>query len=128
MGALLVIKDDLKLRGLIEGILPADQAKAAGKGDTPAISPLKREERGQEVSDLTLAEVVREFLRAERDTGNADHIHESIIEKVERSLIGIILEEERGNQVRAAKKLGITRYTLRKKIKDLQIITRVVIL
>jgi DNA-binding NtrC family response regulator len=36
------------------------------------------------------------------------------------------LEEEKGNQVRAAKRLGINRNTLRKKMKDLQIIPRVV--
>jgi DNA-binding protein Fis len=38
----------------------------------------------------------------------------------------MVLEEERGNQVRAARRLGINRNTLRKKMKDLQIITRVV--
>jgi two-component system nitrogen regulation response regulator GlnG len=53
-------------------------------------------------------------------------IHDDIIGKIEKSLIGIILEEEKGNQVRAAKRLGINRNTLRKKIKDLQITSRVI--
>ncbi|MBI5969031.1 MAG: hypothetical protein HY882_14385 [Deltaproteobacteria bacterium] len=35
-------------------------------------------------------------------------------------------EEGKGNQVRTARRLGINRNTLRKKMKDLQIIPRVV--
>ena len=73
-----------------------------------------------------MEEVLREVLKSEVQTGNADHIHESVIGKVERALIGMVLEEERGNQVRAARRLGINRNTLRKKMKDLHIITRVI--
>jgi len=36
-----------------------------------------------------LAEVVREVLKSEVNTGNEDHIHESVIGKVERALIGM---------------------------------------
>ena len=128
MARILVIEDDPKLRGLIEKILPAGQFRVAGKEDNPTTSLLTHGERGKEASDLALGEVVREFLKAKMDTSNDGHIFESIIEKVERVLIGIILEEEQGNQVRAAKKLGITRNTLRAKIRNLQIITRVVVL
>ena len=75
---------------------------------------------------MSFEEIVREVIKVEVHTGNADNIHETIIGKVERALIGIILEEENGNQVRASKKLGINRNTLRKKMKDLHISTRVV--
>jgi DNA-binding protein Fis len=127
MGAILVIKDDHELQGLIEKILPANRAGVAGK-DFPG--PLQRpiSPKGLNLGDpaWALAEVIREVLKSEVETGNADHIHESVIGKVERALIGMVLEEERGNQVRAARRLGINRNTLRKKMKDLQIITRVV--
>jgi two-component system nitrogen regulation response regulator GlnG len=75
---------------------------------------------------LGLEEAVREYLRMGIGTGKDGSIHEFIIGKVERALIGLILEEEKGNQVRAAKRLGINRNTLRKKMKDLRIIPRVV--
>lgn len=127
MGAILVIKDDHELEGLIEKILPANRAGVAGR-DFP--EPLQRlfssREQKKEEPSQTLEEVVREVLKSEVHTGNADHIHESVIGKVEKALIGMVLEEERGNQVRAARRLGINRNTLRKKMKDLQIITRVI--
>ena len=127
MAAILVIKDDHELQGLIEKILPLSEARMTGK-DLP--EPLQRlvplKEPKLEEATQALEEVVREALKSEVDTGNKDHIHESVIGKVERALIGMVLEEERGNQVRAARRLGINRNTLRKKMKDLQIITRVV--
>ncbi len=127
MAAILVIEDDHNLKGLIEKILPANQFRIIGKSpdDSGGSIPDPADQRRSD-PNLALEGVVREVLKAEVNTGNADHIHESIIAKVERALIGIVLEEEHGNQVRVAKKLGINRNTLRKKMKDLQISTRVV--
>ena len=71
-------------------------------------------------------EAVRAFLREEVKKNSWGTIHEAIIGKIDKALIGMILEEEKGNQVRAAKRLGINRNTLRKKMKDLQITTRVI--
>ncbi len=127
MGAILVIKDDHELEGLIEKILPANRARANGKSfPEPLQRPLSLKELSLEDSNQALAEAVREVLKSEVHTGNANHIHESVIGKVEKALIGMVLEEERGNQVRAARRLGINRNTLRKKMRDLQISTRVV--
>ncbi len=127
MAAILVIEDDHKLRGLIEKILPPEKLRMIKiDSETPVSAGAKPEVRVKGDSPLSFEEIVREVIKAEVDTGNGDHIHESVIGKVERALIGIILEEERGNQVRASKKLGINRNTLRKKMKDLHISTRVV--
>ena len=127
MAAILVIEDDHNLQGLIEKILPQNKFRFLGKGSgDPAPLPLSSAELIKGDPVLALEGIVREVLKAEVDTGNADHIHGSIIGKVEKALIGIVLEEEHGNQVRAAKRLGINRNTLRKKMKDLQISTRVV--
>jgi len=127
MAAILVIEDDHNLQGLIEKILPQNKIRFLGKdSDDPASLSIPSGEvlKGDPVS--ALEGIVREVLKAEMGTGNADRIHESIIGKVEKALIGIVLEEEHGNQVRSAKRLGINRNTLRKKMKDLQISTRVV--
>jgi len=127
MAAILVIKDDHELQGLIERILPPSEARMTGNNlPEPLQRLLPTKEQKPEEPTQTLEGVVREVVKSEVRTGNDDHIHESVIGKVERALIGMLLEEERGNQVRAARRLGINRNTLRKKMKDLQIITRVV--
>ena len=129
MAAILVIEDDHNVKGLIQKIFPGNKLKILEDqygGLANSVSNPDEQNKGDPKS--VLEDVVREILRAEIDTGNEDHIHESVIGKVERTLIGIVLEDEHGNQVRAAKRLGINRNTLRKKMKELQITTRVVTL
>ena len=127
MAAILVIEDDQEIQSLMEKILPGEKLKMIRRNseDGIALDPTPQR-KSKWAPNLSFEEIVREVIKAEVDTGNADKIHESIIGKVERALIGIILEEEHGNQVRASKKLGMNRNTLRKKMKDLQIIPRVV--
>jgi DNA-binding protein Fis len=127
MAAILVIEDDHNLKGLIRKIFPGDKLRIlqTRSGDRRNPVPIP-DEQNKEDPVLALEQIVREVLKSEVDTGNADHIHQSVIGKVERTLIGIVLEDEHGNQVRAAKRLGINRNTLRKKMKELQIFTRVV--
>ncbi|HYB21789.1 MAG TPA: hypothetical protein VEH09_12715, partial [Thermodesulfobacteriota bacterium] len=84
MAAILVIEDDQNLQGLIEKILPQNKFRFLGKySDDPASlsTPSGGLLRGDPV--LALEGIVREVLKAEMGTGNADHIHESIIGKVE---------------------------------------------
>jgi len=49
------------------------------------------------------------------------NLYETIISEVEKALIKIVLEGTGGNQMKAAKTLGINRNTLRTKIKDYKI-------
>jgi DNA-binding protein Fis len=127
MTAVLFIEGDPGLKGIGRDLLAGEGIKASGKDGSPGSSPLPADARPKQDRDLPLAEVIRKCLRAELNTCSDVHVHERIIGKVERVLIAMILEEEQGNQVRAAKKLGLSRNTLRKKIKDLQIMIRVVI-
>ncbi len=48
-------------------------------------------------------------------------LHDTVMGEVEKALIGLVLKETGGNQVRAAQALGITRTTLRSKIKGYKI-------
>jgi two-component system nitrogen regulation response regulator GlnG len=50
-----------------------------------------------------------------------DGLHDRIIEEVERPLLLATLGAVHGNQLRAARLLGINRNTLRKKLSDLGI-------
>lgn len=51
----------------------------------------------------------------------AFNLYDMVIPEVEKSLIMMVLNETRGNQIRAASLLGINRNTLRSKIKKLGI-------
>lgn len=52
---------------------------------------------------------------------NSD-LYKTVISEVEKALFDIILKETKGNQVRAAKILGINRNTLSKKIREYKLI------
>jgi len=56
---------------------------------------------------------------------NIGRIHNSLVEALEKPLIEKILKQTGGNQVQAAKVLGINRNTLRTKIKLLGIKKRI---
>ncbi len=74
--------------------------------------------------EASLEELVDMKLRASMNGIEAldkGDIHAMVLEQVERSLIRLVLEKCRWNQVKAADVLGINRNTLRKKIAELQI-------
>ena len=50
-----------------------------------------------------------------------DNLHKMIIEATEKPMLQAILAHTRGNQTLASKILGISRITLRKKLKQLNI-------
>ena len=127
MGKILLIEDDRNIQGLIEKIFPKNSLRVLktvsqdkglpGDSVGPGLTP---------PSSAFLDEAVRAFLREEMDKNSWGTVHDAVIGKIEKALIGMILEEEKGNQVRTAKRLGINRNTLRKKMKDLEITTRVI--
>lgn len=50
------------------------------------------------------------------------NLYETVVSEVEKALFSIVLKQTNGNQVRAAKILGINRNTLNKKIKEYRLI------
>jgi two-component system nitrogen regulation response regulator GlnG len=75
--------------------------------------------------DDTLTDAVDRHLQAlftaHGDRLPPDGMYDRIISEVERPLISLALGATRGNQLRAARLLGLNRNTLRKKIKDLDV-------
>jgi two-component system nitrogen regulation response regulator GlnG len=57
------------------------------------------------------------FLRGMTKMENSN-LHETVFSEVEKALISIVLKETQGNQLKAAKLLGINRNTLNKKVKE----------
>ena len=64
---------------------------------------------------------LEEYFFAHKDELPASGLYERVLREVERPLIELSLAATRGNQIRAAKLLGLNRNTLRKKIRDLNI-------
>jgi DNA-binding protein Fis len=128
MGAILLIEDEGNVHGLIEKIFPKKDLKVLKTFSLEQMRDFERQGGRGPTGGMpsVLEETVREYLKKGIDIGNDGTLHEYVIGKVERALIGAVLEEEKGNQVRAARRLGINRNTLRKKMKDLHIITRVI--
>jgi two-component system, NtrC family, nitrogen regulation response regulator GlnG len=74
---------------------------------------------------LSLADAVDHHLQAlfaaHGDRLPPDGMYDRVISEVERPLLSLVLGATRGNQLRAARLLGLNRNTLRKKIKDLDV-------
>lgn len=66
--------------------------------------------------DSRLTSYVKKIKRFEKF-----NLYDMVIPEVEKSLIVMVLQETKGNQVRAARLLGINRNTLRSKIRKLKI-------
>ena len=75
---------------------------------------------GDNVSASIVQHLTRYF-QAHGDNLPPDGLYERIIREVERPLIQQCLSATRGNQIKAARLLGINRNTLRKKIRALKI-------
>lgn len=80
--------------------------------ETQATSQSVKQEQG--LQDLVYSLVTR-FL-AENKTKSIDDLYDMILSEVEPPLLQAVMEKRRGNQLQAAKMLGISRGTIRKKL------------
>lgn len=80
-----------------------------------------------DMDEIALEDIVRKKLASflsKWDGYDVEDLYDAVMNRVEKPLLELILERTRGNQIRAAKMLGINRNTLHKKIKELKIVTR----
>lgn len=76
------------------------------------------------LQQITLPEYVEQSLQGyvqKLTPSTGEGIYDLLMRQVERPLIQMVLERTRGNQVQASKILGMSRNTLRKKIRELRI-------
>lgn len=78
-------------------------------------SQQEREEPGQKSFSDDVEKMVDQLISQNSSDGN---IYNLALEKFERPMLGSILQHVQGNQIKAAKLLGINRNTLRKKLTD----------
>jgi two-component system nitrogen regulation response regulator GlnG len=70
--------------------------------------------------DMTLDRLIERSVAADLASGHND-LYDRLLQTVERPLIRAVLTATRGNQVKAAERLGLNRNTLRKKILALEL-------
>lgn len=81
--------------------------------DTPiTLTQATKQEQG--LQDLVYS-LVTKFL-AENKGKSIDDLYDMILAEVEPPLLQAVMEKRRGNQLQAAKMLGISRGTIRKKL------------
>jgi Fis family transcriptional regulator len=78
-----------------------------------------RADRGEPLSECVRT-AMRQYLRG-LGGHQVNDLHRLVIEEVERPLFQTVLEHTRGNQTLAARLLGISRSTLRKRLADYHI-------
>lgn len=85
------------------------------------------DERPADPKDANLASYVEQklgdFVRA-MNVGSGKNLYPTLMRAVERPLIELALKETNGNQLKAARLLGLNRNTLRKKILEFEISVR----
>ncbi len=73
-----------------------------------------QEHKEQGLQDLVY-DLVNRFL-SDNKGGNITELYDMILQEVEPPLLQAVMERKRGNQLQAAKLLGISRGTIRKKL------------
>ncbi|MGC1809463.1 MAG: helix-turn-helix domain-containing protein, partial [Candidatus Binataceae bacterium] len=94
--------DDIELARSI--VAPASAANSAASGDSAALAGI-------------IAGRIGEWLDA-ADGSEPRDLYEKLVGEIEKPLIELALRRTGGNQVKAARMLGLNRNTLRKKITD----------
>jgi two-component system nitrogen regulation response regulator GlnG len=87
------------------------EAPATRSGDTPA---------GESLGEA-VERHLGDYFAAHSDSLPASGLYDRVLHEIERPLIQLSLNATNGNQLQAAKLLGINRNTLRKKIRELDI-------
>ena len=100
-----------------DAITAAAVEEALGEGSAGIVS---LPPAGEGIADAIEAHLTRYFMMFDDDTP-PDGLYDRVLAEVERPLLTLSLLATNGNQIRAAKMLGINRNTLRKKLNDLRI-------
>jgi two-component system nitrogen regulation response regulator GlnG len=109
-----------------QDVIGAEVVRRELSAETPAETPAEGTDATPEAAgDSSIGAAVERHLRAyfaahERDLP-ASGLHGRVVREVERPLIELSLAVTGGNQIKAAKMLGLNRNTLRKKIRELDI-------
>lgn len=83
--------------------------------DTQTTTPQSTEAQQEQGLQDLVYDLVNRFL-SENKGANITELYDMILQEVEPPLLQAVMERKRGNQLQAAKLLGISRGTIRKKL------------
>jgi Nif-specific regulatory protein len=86
--------------------------------------PINMRTMGRKASAADMGEpeeVIQRLVKSIRRSGTRHNLHQRIISRVEKALIQQVLESNDYTQIKAAEELGLSRNTVRRKIKELGI-------
>lgn len=118
MITLLVVEDQKKVYELLAQALRKEGYSFVDEASSGGIIKIIRKSNGER--EASLGEKILELQNILLQTKDGE-VYKSVVEEVEKPLIESALERADGNQLKAAKILGINRNTLRTKIKKLNI-------
>jgi two-component system nitrogen regulation response regulator GlnG len=100
-----------------------DVALAEAEAPPAAVDAKRGTTREHETASLGLAveQHLSRYFAAHGDALPPSGLYDRVLREMERPLLSIALAATRGNQVQAARLLGVNRNTLRKKIRDLEL-------
>ncbi|MCE0732216.1 DNA-binding transcriptional regulator Fis [Halomonas sp. G15] len=101
--------------------LPSDPELSTGRQLDDASPDLAAQEGGQQPLREAVELSMRSYF-AHLDGGDVTGLYAMVMAEVEAPLLASVLEHTQGNQTRAAEMLGLNRGTLRKKLKQYDLI------
>ncbi len=118
MITILVLDDERKVVGLLSEVLKKEGYSIFNEPESEGLIKIIKKEDIQAglVSDKKILEIEDSLMREKNGI-----LYKSLLDEVERPLLESVLEKTEGNQLKAAKILGINRNTLRSKIQKLDI-------
>ncbi len=105
----------------LESVMKQSLLTARGNVLLPEFVPLLAVEETQAILNKADYDSVSESFIAERIAAGSNNLHAEAIATAEHTLFSQVLEHTRGNQLKASGILGISRVTLRSKLKSLGI-------
>nr|WP_298248888.1 DNA-binding transcriptional regulator Fis [uncultured Halomonas sp.] len=101
--------------------LPSDPALSQDRPPNEATTELASSQAGQQPLREAVDLSMRRYF-AHLDGGEVTGLYAMVMAEVEAPLLASVLEHTQGNQTRAAEMLGLNRGTLRKKLKQYDLI------